>query len=619
MNGSSPAKTRGGGNRKSDVPAVSRLGGVVFAVGALVALFAPPCGAMEMLPGSLAGDSLLMPTESFVLSREDLIERNIHTLDDILALLPGVVLWREGPHASYGGFSIDGRSGRGMNLLVNGSPFVDAYTLESLSRFIPISRVLRVEVLYSGSPYLTSDLSSNGAINIVLEEGGREGPTSEMNFTYGGSKRRVRRAWFATPRAHISGALAYEEYLQDALRSYPAIPQRLLGGYDGRTVLGELVIRTPSGNDVLFRLQRYEDSYVGTSYGGSEDVRWSGFASEMSFRSTGFSGALRQRVLLLSRSAGKVREHTLGCTVRWAGSLGSLAIRAFSSAERSEFENRIWGVAFDPSYQRVEGGVALGATLPSKAAWRIGFFGGDHGVVGRYGSAEAAIAKAWSERFSQDVMIARRLRIPSAQELFQPGLRLLMNGDSFATAGNSSLSPEVADELSVGARFADCSLSLFGRSERSAILLSGADPAVYRSQRSGRVAGARGRFAGMKSILGFRCSLSLGVEAYPERRGIAPGVPEYRAAGEVGVQHRVFKGSELVSVKLSSQVAGERSWNGNELGPYHVHDLSASLSIMSARVSFELKNVLDAKYETVPGYEMPRRHYLIGVFWELFD
>jgi len=40
---------------------------------------------------------------------------------------------------------------------------------------------------------------------------------------------------------------------------------------------------------------------------------------------------------------------------------------------------------------------------------------------------------------------------------------------------------------------------------------------------------------------------------------------------------------------------------------------------MSTRVSFEYRNILNERYETVPGYTMPPRHYIVGVFWELFD
>ncbi len=598
----------------------------------LVLLSSRPSGTAE-LPGSMAGDSLLMPTEVFVITREELIDRNVHTFDDILLLLPGISLRREGPHGADGAFSIDGRSDRGVNLLVNGVPAVDGYTLESLTRFLPLSRLLRVEVCYSGSPCFSGDLSSRGFINVVLEEGGREGPASEIDFTYGTSNRRSRRGWFATPRTHLSASFAYDEYLQDGINSYPADPAKRLGLDDMRSVLAELAMRTSAGDEVRFSIQRYEESYVGTSYPGvdNEDVRRSGFGTEILYRRSGFSSSIAQRVLDLSRLSGRIREHSLGGGARWSGKLVGLGVRAFVSAARSEFENDYrwvtsgpimpngYGGHFAPSFDRFEGGVTLGGRIPSGVTWRLGAFGGSHSTVGRYGGAEVALGKRWSERISQDVILARRLRIPSAEELFQPALTRTFDGAAYETTGNPDLVPEIADELSIGFRLSSVSLSLFGREEKSRILLAGADSAVYRSEGSGAVAGARGRFAGSAKILGFDCLLSIGIEGYPERGALAGGVPVYRATGEAGVQRRIFAGSELFSLKLGSEASGKRWWGGTALPPYRVLNVSASLSIMSARVTYEYKNILNERYETIPGYTMPLRHYLIGVFWELLD
>jgi len=592
-----------------------RWGIVVLAL----ALLAPRCLLSGEPPGSISGDSLLVPTEIFVLSRADLIERNIHTLDDILQLLPGVTFWREGPHAASGAYSIDGRTSRGVNLLVNGVPVTDSYTMESLTRFIPLSRLERVEVVYSGSPCFSGDLSSRGFVNIVLEEGGREGPDSQIDFTYGSSNRRARRAWFATPKAYISAALAYDEYLQDGVEAYPAIPHRLLGKYDGRSVLAELAMSGSAADELLIRLQRYDDSYDGTALRADEDVRWSGFASEISWRRSGFSGSLTEHVLDLGRSAGSIHERSVGAAGRWDGAFRSISIRTFASAERAEFQNDLWSVRFAPSYHRVEGGITLGGRVSRRLIWRLGAYGGDHSTVGSYGGAEAAIGRSWSERFSQDVIIARRVRIPSAEELFQPELPRTIAGVAFATEGNSNLLPEIADELSIGFRLAPLSLSLFGRSETSMLALSGADPAVYRSQGSGKVAGARARFAGHLRLLGTDCTLSLGLEGYPERGALAQGVPTYRGTAQMALERRVLEGSELVSLKIDSEFDGAREWSTGTLPAYHVLNAAASLSIMSARVSFEYKNLLNELYETVPGYTMPPRHYIIGVFWELFD
>jgi hypothetical protein len=111
----------------------------------------------------------------------------------------------------------------------------------------------------------------------------------------------------------------------------------------------------------------------------------------------------------------------------------------------------------------------------------------------------------------------------------------------------------------------------------------------------------------------------MGIEGYPERGALADGVPVYRATGEMGVQRRIFEGSELFSLKLDSEASGKRWWGATALPPYRVLNASASISIMSARVTCEYKNILNESYETIPGYTMPLRHFLIGVFWELLD
>jgi hypothetical protein len=592
----------------------------VLLLAASIAL-AAPCAAAEVIPGSVAGDSLLMPTETFVLTREDLIERNIHTLDDIIELLPGVALWREGPDDARDGFSIDGRGSRGMNLLVNGLPCVDGYTMESLTRFLPLSRLRRVEVVYSGSPCFSGDLSSRGFINVVLEEDGREGPTSAVDFTYGAANRRARRAWFATPRAHVSAAVAYDEYLQDAVEAYLPIPGRLLGKDDMRSILAELSMRTADGDEVVFRLHRFEDTYVGTAYSAAEDARRSGFESEMSARHRGLSLSLTQRVLDLSRVVGAEHEEiaagserTVAGRARWQGGLGALSIRAFAAAERAEFREDLVGTRFEPTVSRVEGGLTVGGFAPSRVTWRLGGFGGDHGAVGRYAGAEIAIAKGWSDRVSQDVIVARRLRVPSAQELFQrtpPG--------TITAAGDPDLSCETADELSIGLRLPAVSLSVFGRDERSLIVLSGDTARVYRPAGSGKVAGVRAGCRGARTILGVDCSLAVDGEGYPERGALGAGVPEYRLRGSARLARRVFSETELLSIVIDSELAGARRWPEATLGAYHVLDAAACLTIMSARVSFEYKNILNERYETIPGYTMSPAHWIIGVFWELFD
>ncbi len=599
-----------------------RRGRSTAALAALFAAISAACGAPAAsagFSGALASDSLLLPTETFVLTREDLAGRNVHTLDDIIALLPGVFRWREGPPGSFEGFSVEGRSSRGANFLVNGRPVVDVYRFEALLRVLPLSRIERIEVVYSGSPVFTGDLSSRGAVNLVLEEGGREAPSSLLNFTYGEAKRRARRAWFATPRAHVGGVLAYDQYLQDGIECIPALPGRIVGAYDSRSILAELWFEPSPAERVDVLFHRYEDTSVGTIVGSLEDVRWSGFASLVSYRRPSLEISVRERVVKLSRRWTELDAISLAGSARWSGSAGPVGVRAFATAENVSFENEIRGTAFSPSYRRFEGGAAFGGALPSGAKWRFGAWGGYHDEAGAYSGGEAALAKAWSERISQDVVVARRLRLPSAQELYQPAIAIVSGTDTFSTAGNADLSPEISDEISLGFRAPHVSISIFGRSESSLIRLDGGSRAVYRSTGSGLVAGARGRLDAGAKILGVDCATILSGEGYPEREALADGVPAHRVIAEIALSRRILGGTELLSAGLAAEFAGKRSWPSGELPSYRVLDFRASLTVMSARVSFELRNLLDESWETVPGYTMPGRYYTIGIFWELLD
>lgn len=569
--------------------------------------------------GALAADSLLVPTETFVLTREDLVCFNVHTLEDLLLLVPGVSWWREGPPTAAGGFSIEGRGGRGVTLLVNGAPVLDTYRLEAFTRMLPLSRLERVEIVYSGSPGWSGDASTRGFINLVIEEGGREAPTARLNFTYGGSERRARRAWFATPRAHASGVIAYDEYLQDAVECIPALPGRLTGAYDGRAVLGEILFEPPGGDRVAVRLRRFEDTDVGTAASSVEDVRWSGLSTAISYGRGPLSVSLDRQTLLLSRRRVKERTYSLAGRARLAGSLGPLAIRAFAVAERVEFEHAVRGVPFDPSYARFEGGAILGGALPTGVTWRAGAWGGTHDDVGAYAGGELALAKAWSASLSQDIVLARRLRLPSAEELYQPVITTISGGDTLSTSGDAGLGPELFDEITLGLRVPHLSIALFGRDESSLIALSGSPASVYRSAGSGAVTGARARFDASRRLLGVDCRVAAGAEGYRDRETLAAGVPEYRATGEIVLSRRVFRNTELLSVAFISEVAGRRAWPETVLPSYHAHRLSATMTIMGAHVTFEIRNLFDARYETVPGYTMPGRWYAIGLVWDLID
>ncbi len=567
-------------------------------------------------------DTLLFPNEAFVITADELAIYNVNTLEDVLEILPGVVHWIAGPRGAESGFSVDGSSNRGMTLLVNGKRFVDPYTLEHIARFLPLSRLERVEVIYGGSPLFTRDVSSNGAINIVIREGGGEGPLAEANFTYGRNNRRGRRIWFSTPRSRIGATLAYDEYLQDAFIAYAPIPNRRIGDYDTRSVLMDLSVNTEDGDDVLVRLHRYEDTYVGTAYSSSEDVRYDGFDTEIRYQRGGFTTSIEQRSLSLYRRSIR-RSHLLTVgAARWDGRVRGVWIRAFASAKHVICKITEKGIAFDPSFHRVEGGIGAAGDVSSSLTWRLGLFGGTHNVVGSYVGGEAGIRRGGSRAFSQSVMVSRRIRVPSAQELFQPEIP----GDTTqtiqtpSTSGNEALSSEVTDELVISALSPGLlTLDLFARRERSRIVLTGEDPAVYRADGSGTVAGVRGRIVRGGNVFGLRCDVSAGAEYFVKRSEHTNGIPEYRCLGGVVLSRPIFRETETVTLRWGVEVIGERSWDDTTFDPYVLNDVAASVTLLGATVTVQMKNLFDVSYETYPGYLMPERHWMIGVFWTFRD
>ncbi|UCF06752.1 MAG: TonB-dependent receptor [bacterium] len=567
-----------------------------------------------------SADTLLFPTEAYVVTAEELDHYNIHTLEDILELLFGVTWWREGPPGSRSGFSIGGRSDTGITLLVNGEPFYDPYTYEPLARFLPLSRVKAVEVLFGGSPFVTGVCSSNGVINCIVDEAGGVGPLSEVEFTYGRNNRRARRVWFSTPGDAISASIAYDEYLQDAFESYPAIWGRRLGDYNSRSVLIDLVIEPDSVQSLCCKIQRYDDMYIGTPLSAIEGIRYDGFDSMIRYRRSGLVLSVGQRNLEQTRRAGRITGFATVGSVRYSGRISGIQLRTYCSGERSVFENRLWGVTFDPSFHRIEGGITVGGFGPAGTTWRAGLCGGGHSEIEGYIGGEAGVSIGRSDGFSQSLAVARRLRLPSAMELFQPELEKTLDGIEFATSGAIDLEPEVMEEVSLGTRlFSILTANFFLRRERFRIELRGYDPAEFRAEGAAEVIGGSGIFTRRGRFLGFDYGINMGLEVFGKRSAYTNGIPEYRVRGGTYLSRRLFKQTETLSIRFDFEAAGDRIWEDMALDPYQVLHLSAGMTIMSARIRFQVRNLLDETYETVPGFSMSGRYFIIGMTWSLFD
>lgn len=562
-------------------------------------------------------DSLSIPGEVLVIVRDDLSEYNIHTLDDILRLIPGISIWREGPPASAGAFTLEGRSPKGVVVLLNGEPLADPYDLAQLDNFIPFSRLERIEIHYHASPFLSGEVSAAAAVNIVLEEGGRPAPSSELDFTFGRGNRRARRAWFSTPRAEISGLIAYDEYLQDETEAYLPNPYMKLGKYDGRSMLFEFRIDQGTGHGLRMRLHRYEDTYVGTSLSTTEDIRYDGYDAGLGYRRGGVDLSIRQRVVNLSRIGTRRSVLLLGGVARWAGSLAGIDSRIFLSGERSSFDMVMQSTGIEPSMHRIEGGMEVGRRMVPGFGWRTGFYAGEQSEIGAYVAGEVGVSWSGNAHVQPYAMARRRVRTPSAQEMFQPESLLALNGTDYSAGGNTGLEPELCEEITLGMNLlGSIAVDLFARNERRVITpIEGR----FANVDGGRVTGARGRYATGGELNGIGYGLDASLELFGERNDLTMGIPEYRMRGGLLARRTLFKETETLSLRWDAEIVGERFWDGNALPGYMTHDISCSMTILKARVVFQYRNIFDEDYETVPGYLMPGRHYIVGIWWELLD
>ncbi len=600
---------------------------------AAVFLAAPKTGARASIFGgayrSAAGDTLAMPGEVFVLTAGELASLDINTIEDIIDFLPGVYILQDGPPGSATLFSVDGRTFGGLTLLVNGLPYDDPYDEDPLARFLTLSRVRRVEVIYSSSPTLTGRAESAGVINIVVEEGGRKPPFAAGDFTWGANGRKSRKAWFSTPDAFINGTITYDDYMQESMELVVDDPAALVGEYDSRSVSMELTLKGRSAGRMLARLRRYEDSYTGTRYWPDlrdplrppESVRYSGFDSEIRYLRGGVEVSLRQRMVEMKRKAGITSGLVFGGAVSWHGFAGSTAVKGFVSAERSMYENNLRGNPFSPDIDRAEAGVTLGAAA-GPFRWRGALAVGTMTASGFYAGGEAAVSTGSERGFYQTLMVARRVRTPTCEELFQPAMEALPSGYPLATEGDADLVAERSDEVSLGLGYGEfVRTDFFARFERNRIVLEGSDPAAYASAGEDDVVGLRASLAGggATGILSIDYRWTLSGSWFADEAALTPGIPVYRIRGGLKLSRRSFGKSETVTLGIYASDTGSRRFGDVELGRYALLDLSLSITVIGAVVKFEMKNALDEKYETAPGLYMPGVNYRFGINWRLFD
>lgn len=583
-------------------------------------LSAPFGGARADGFGDFLGtDSLSLAGEVFVLTDEELRDYNINTFDDILEIAPGAQFWRSGPPASKTGFSIDGSAGRGTMLLINGRSVSNVYTGDPIVKYVDLSRIKKVEFIYSGSPSLTGYMTSGGVVNIVLETGGREPPASQADFTYGDDNCRARRIWFSTPRSYVNATLVYNEYLQDAIEALEYNPARSIGYNDTRMITAEVAVGRDQRKRGLIHLTRYDDRFERTPCLASEEITSRGFDSWIRYD--------QEDLVLFARHFGFQRERETGnisalrteVSLRLDKPLGVFKIRAFAGGTRDLLENRFEGFDFNSEIHKAEGGLALFTPGARGFFGRMGVNGGSHSETGQYIGGEVGISRRGGRGAYETLMLMRKLRIPSVAELSHPFIGTIEECYDVLYAGNWDLSPEVVHEAYVEKSFSfGLVVNTFYR-RKSDMIIGGEGGQFINSEDEDDTYGVRTGYGWEGSKGSFTFGLSCSGEYYASDGDLPNGIPRYRFLGRAFVKVPVFNESEILTIRFDSIETGKRSWGEIELDQAAVQNFSASISLMSAVIRFQIKNLLNTEYETVPGLRMAERHFRIGLVWNLVD
>jgi iron complex outermembrane receptor protein len=125
-------------------------------------------GETEVVASRVADDPAATGRREVILSREEIAALPVQTLQEVLAVLPGLALSRRGARGAQGDLNLRGSTFEQVAVLVNGVRVNNPQTgHHHLDLFIPAAAIERVEVLYGPGSAVHGPDAFGGAINIV--------------------------------------------------------------------------------------------------------------------------------------------------------------------------------------------------------------------------------------------------------------------------------------------------------------------------------------------------------------------------------------------------------------------------------------------------------------------
>ena len=126
-------------------------------------------GTTEVVASRVSDDPAEAGRREVLLTRDEIAALPATTLQEVLALLPGVGLSRRGARGVQGDLNLRGSTFEQTLVMVNGirvnSPQTGHLTLDL---FLPVAAIDRIEVLYGSGSAVHGPDAFGGAINIVI-------------------------------------------------------------------------------------------------------------------------------------------------------------------------------------------------------------------------------------------------------------------------------------------------------------------------------------------------------------------------------------------------------------------------------------------------------------------
>jgi len=125
-------------------------------------------GTSEVVASRITDDPAAAGRREVLVTREEIAALPVTTVQDVLALLPGVGLARRGARGMQGDLNLRGSTFEQALVMVNGVRVNNPQTgHHHLDLFVPLAAIERVEVLYGSGAAVHGPDAFGGAINIV--------------------------------------------------------------------------------------------------------------------------------------------------------------------------------------------------------------------------------------------------------------------------------------------------------------------------------------------------------------------------------------------------------------------------------------------------------------------